>query len=140
MKTQSTIGVFSKHLAAIIGFAFIFGFTHHASAVGYNYSLEISGIQTPVISFSYVGSSSTNDGVTATMVVKRYVEKDSASFLADQFTGTSLGTVILNSTLISETGAHLGFIAYKMSDCQIVSINEGGKRRQARGGGNHLWF
>ena len=88
------MGVFSKHLAALIGIAFIFGFT--------------------------------SEGATAAMVVKRSLDATSPTFLLDEFSGTNLGAVTLHCILYNETLLPVATLAFKMTDCQIVSINEQG--------------
>ncbi len=129
MKNRSTIAVFSKYLAAVIGIASIFGFTAHASAAPlFKYYLVISSTtaQIPVASFNYTGVSGSGDSLNATMVVKRSIDEFPPTFLADQFSGTPLGTVTLVCELYNQEGLPTATLQYKMSDCQIVSEVEEG--------------
>ena len=129
MKTQSTIAVFSRYLAALVGVALIFGFASHASAAPiFKYYLKISSTtaEIPVTSFNYTGVSGTGDSVSATISVKRAIDTYSPTFLADQFTGTSLGTVTLYCVLYSAENIPAVTLEYKMSDCQVISEVEEG--------------
>jgi type VI protein secretion system component Hcp len=129
MKTESTIAVFSKYLAALAGFALIFGIATHASAAPiYKYYLVISSTtpQIPVTSFKYTGVSGTGNSENASIEVIHPIDTYSPTFLADQFTGTSLGTVTLICELFNAESIPIVTLEYKMSDCQIVSDVQGG--------------
>jgi type VI protein secretion system component Hcp len=131
MKTQSAKGVLSKHLPALIGFAFILGFTHASAwASPAKFELVITGPDAetesvPVVSFNYTGASS-NNTVTAKIVVDRYVDTFSQTFLLDQFTGTSLGAVTLKCTQFNAEAIPTATLVYKMNNTQIISEVEEG--------------
>jgi type VI protein secretion system component Hcp len=124
MRVRSTIAKAPKYLAALIGFASIFGFNHSsAGIVKPSYYLLTSSTSTteiPVTGFSYAGTSGTGGSVTVSMVVKRVVDKYSQAFLMDQISGATFGTVILHCYIPTA----LTVLEYKMSDCQIVSVTE----------------
>lgn len=149
MSIRTTISIFPKSLAALVGFAWIFGFTSHASAANATYYLEISsssavatavaGIPAgsiPVTGFSFKGTAGGTGGITGgsgpqSLTVSRVIDANSPNFITDELFGSLLGTVKLYCIFNKNTGEVAGKpkheeLVYIMSDCQVTSVTDEG--------------
>jgi type VI protein secretion system component Hcp len=136
MNIRSTNPSVPKYLAALIGLAWIFGFTTHAIGGIVNYYLKIDGTNNesittgpyagdfPVSSFTFTGAAGSG-GVAGeqTIVVTRTTDSSSPGFIAaglagQTYTGLTLYCVKNGKTSPLQT--------YTFTSCYLASVIESG--------------